>query len=102
LFLNSKHHITEAGHKLEDILVVYAILHSLSHSNIWDIVKQNLLDKGKGPTLDILTIKLIFVYDYFEYDCFSNKKDKKAKYDQIAFFTKYHKWSLICDWALIL
>jgi len=39
LFLNLKHHITEASHKLEDILIVHAILHSLPHSNIWDIIK---------------------------------------------------------------
>jgi len=33
-FLNLKCRITEAGHKLEDILVVHAILYSLPHSNI--------------------------------------------------------------------
>jgi len=38
-FLNLKRHITEAGHKLDDILVVHAIFHSLPHLNIWDIVK---------------------------------------------------------------
>jgi len=38
-FLNLKHHITKARHKLDDILVVYAILYSLPCSNIWDIVK---------------------------------------------------------------
>ena len=38
-FLNLKGRITEAGHKLEDILVVHAILHSLPRSNIWDVVK---------------------------------------------------------------
>jgi len=87
-FLNLKCHITEAGHKLEDILVVYAILHSLPCSNIWDIVKWNLLDKGKGLTLDVLTAELISVYDYSEHDRLADKKDKKAKSDQIALFTK--------------
>jgi len=38
-FLNLKRCITEAGHKLDDILVVHAILYSLPYSNIWDIVK---------------------------------------------------------------
>ena len=88
-FLNLKCCITEAGHKLEDILVVHAILYSLSCSNIWDVVKQNLLDKGKGLTLDIFTAELISVYKYFEHDCFADKKDKKAKSDQIALFTKF-------------
>jgi len=49
-FLNLKHYITEAGLKLDDILVVYAILYFLPCSNIWDIVKQNLLDKEKVLT----------------------------------------------------
>jgi len=38
-FLNLERCITEAGHKLDDILVVHAILYSLPYSNIWDIVK---------------------------------------------------------------
>jgi len=87
-FLNLKHHITEASHKLEDILVVYAILHSLPRSNIWDVVKQNLLNKGKGLILDVLTVELISVYNYSEHDRLANEKDKKAKSDQIALFTK--------------
>jgi len=87
-FLNLKHCITEAGHKLEDILVVHVILHSLPCSNIWDVVKWNLLDKGKGLTLDILTAELISVHDYSEHDCLADEKDKKAKSDQIALFTK--------------
>jgi len=55
-FLNIKHCITKAGHKLDNILVINAILHSLSCSNIWDIVKHDLLDKGKSLTLNILTM----------------------------------------------
>ena len=87
-FLNLKRRITEAGHKLEDILVIYAILHSLPRSNIWDVVKRNLLNKGKGLTLDVLTVELISVYDYSEHDHLADEKDKKAKSDQIALFTK--------------
>jgi len=87
-FLNLKHHITEAGHKLEDIYIVHAILHSLPCSNIWDIVKQDLLDKGKGLTLDVLTAELISVHDYSEHDRLADEKDKKAKSHQIALFTK--------------
>jgi len=33
-------------------------------------------------------VELISVYDYSEHDCFADKKDKKAKSDQIALFTK--------------
>ena len=67
-FLNLKCRITEAGHKLDDILVVHAILYSLPCSNIWDVVRHNLLDKGKGLTLDILTAELISVHDCSKHD----------------------------------
>jgi len=33
-FLNLKHYITKAKHKLDDIFVVHAIFHFLSYSNI--------------------------------------------------------------------
>jgi len=79
--LNLKCYITKAGHKLDNILIIHAILHSSPHSNIWDIVKWNLLDKGKGLTLDILTAELISVHDYTEHDCLADKKEKKAKSD---------------------
>jgi len=51
-FLQLRHCITESGQKLKDIHIVYAILLSLPCSGIWDVVKQNLLDKGSGLTLN--------------------------------------------------
>jgi len=83
-----KHYITEARHKLDDILVVHAILHSLPHSNIWDIVKQNLLDKGKVLTLDLLSAELISVYDHAEHNHQANKNEKKSKSDQMLLLAK--------------
>jgi len=41
-FLNLCYRIIEAGEKLDDIHIVHAILLSLPHSSIWDIIKQNL------------------------------------------------------------
>jgi len=87
-FLNLKRHIAEAGHKLDDILVVHAILHSLPCSNIWDIVKRNLLDKGKALTLDLLSAELISVHDHAEHDCQANKNEKKSKSDQMLLLAK--------------
>jgi len=87
-FLNLKHRIVEAGHKLDDILVVHAILHSLPHTNIWNVVRRNLLDKGKGLTLDILSTELIFVHDYSECNCLANEKENMLKSEQTALFTK--------------
>ena len=87
-FLNLKYHIVEAGHKLEDILVIYTILYSLLHSNIWDIVKYNLLNKRKSLILDILTTELISVHKYSECDCLANKNNKKVKSKQMVLLAK--------------
>jgi len=87
-FLNLKRCIVEAGHKLDDILVVHAILHSLPRTNIWDIVRRNLLDKGKGLTLDILSAELISVHDYSKRDCLADEKENMLKSEQTALFTK--------------
>jgi len=80
-FLNLKYHITEASYKLDDILIIHAILYSLSCSNIWDVIKQNLLDKGKDLILDILTVKLISVHNYAKHDYLADENEKKAKYN---------------------
>jgi len=87
-FLNLKRCIVEAGHKLNNILVVYAILHSFPRTNIWDIVRRNLLDKRKGLTLNILSAELISVHDYSEHDHLANKKENILKSEQMALFTK--------------
>jgi len=87
-FLNLKCCVTKAGHKLDDILVVHAIFHSLPYSNIWDIVKQNLLDKGKVLTLDLLSAELISVHDHAKCDHQANKNKKKSKSDQMLLLAK--------------
>ena len=87
-FLNLKHHIVEAGHQLDDLLVTHAILHSLPYTNIWDIVRCNLLNRRKGLILDILTAELISVHDCSEHDCLADEKEKMLKSEQMALFTK--------------
>ena len=87
-FLNLKRRIIEAGHKLDDILVIHAILYSLPCTNIWDIVRCNLLDKEKGLTLDILSAELISVHNYSKHDCLANEKENMLKSEQMALFTK--------------
>lgn len=88
-FLNLKRYITEAGHKLDNILIIHAILHSLPCFNIQDIIKQNLLDKGKSFTLDILTVELISVHNYAKHDYSADENKKKAKSNQVVLFTKF-------------
>jgi len=87
-FLNLCHRIIEAGKKLDDIHVVHAILLSLSYSSIWDVIKQNLLDKGKALTLDMVSAKLISVHDCNERDQVIEETKKKTKAEQLALFVK--------------
>ena len=76
-FLQLCHCITESGQKLEDIHIVHAILLSLSCSGIWDVVKQNLLDKGSGLTLNAVTVKLLSVSDCIKRERQLDESEKK-------------------------
>jgi len=87
-FLQLRHRITESGQKLEDIHIVHAILLSLPHSGIWDVVKQNLLDKGSGLTLNTVTAELLSVSDRIERERQLDKSKKKQKTDQLALLAK--------------
>ena len=49
-FLHLRCRINDSGQTLDDIHIIHAILFSLPCSSIWDIVKQNLLDKGTELT----------------------------------------------------
>jgi len=89
-FLNLCHHIIEAGEKLDNIYVVHAILLPLPCSSIWDVIKQNLLDKGKALTLDIVSTKLISVHDHNEHDQVVEETKKKAKAEQLALLQLAH------------
>jgi len=80
-FLHLCRCITESGQKLEDIHTVHAILLSLSHSDIWNVVKQNLLDKGSGLTLNGVTAELLPVSDCIEREHQLDESEKKQKTD---------------------
>ena len=87
-FLNLHHHIIEVGQKLEDIHLIHPMLLSLPCLTIWDIVKQNLLDKRKILTLDMVTAELIAVTDWNKWDHQAEETEKKAKAEQLALFVK--------------
>ena len=87
-FLQLHRCITESGQKLEDIHIVYAILLSLPRSGIWDVVKQNLLDKGSGLTLNAVTANLLSVSDHIERERQLDESEKKQKADQLALLAK--------------
>jgi len=52
------------------------------------IVKQNLFDKEKVLTLDLLSAELISVHDHAEHDCQANKNEKKSKSNQMLLLVK--------------
>ena len=87
-FLNLYCHIIKAGQKLENIHLIYAMLLSLPHLTIWDVIKQNLLNKRKTLTLDMITTKLIAITNQTKQDCQAKKTEKKAKAEQLALFAK--------------
>jgi len=76
-FLQLRHRITDSGQKLEDIHIVHAILLSLPRSGIWDVVKQNLLDKGSGLTFNAVTAELLSVSDHIERERQLDESEKK-------------------------
>jgi len=87
-FLNLHCCIIKADQKLNDIHLIHAMLLSLSCLTIWNIVKQNLLDKRKILTLNMMTAELIAVTNQNEWDCQAKKTEKKAKAEQLALFAK--------------
>jgi len=80
-FLQLHHHITESGQKLENIHIVHAILLSLPCSGIWDVVKQNLLNKDSGLILNAVIAELLSVSDCIERECQLDESEKKQKTD---------------------
>jgi len=62
-FLNLYYCIIKAGQKFEDIYLIHAIFFSLPCLTIWDVVKQNLLDKEKIIILNMVTADLIAIID---------------------------------------
>ena len=61
-FLNLKHCITEARLKLDDILVVHAILYFLPCSNIWVLLNKTSLIKRKClPLISLVLNSYLFM-----------------------------------------
>jgi len=52
------------------------------------VVKQNLLDKGSGLTLNAVTAELLSVSDRIERECQLDESEKKQKTDQLALLAK--------------
>ena len=70
------------------MIFIHTILLSLPCSSIWDIVKQNLLDKGIALNLDIVTAELLFVHDCTERKQHLEQTETKQKTDWLTLFVK--------------
>jgi len=51
-------------------------------------MKQNLLNKGTGLNLNIVTAKLLSVHHYIERECNIEETEKKQKAEKLALFAK--------------
>jgi len=87
-FLHLQHRINDSGQTLDDIHVIHAILLLLPRSGLWDIIKQNLLDKEMALTLDIVIAELLSVHNRTEREHILDETEKRQKYDQMALIAK--------------
>ena len=71
------HHINNSGQKLDNIHIVHAILLSLLQYRVYDVMKQNLLNKGTRFNLDIVTAKLLSVHHCIESVCNIEETEKR-------------------------
>jgi len=74
--------ITESSQKLKDIHIVHTIFLLLPRSGIWDVVKQNLLDKDSRLTLNAVTAELLSVSDCIQ------REHQLDETDQLALLAK--------------
>jgi len=73
---------------LDVIYIVYTILLSLLYSGVWDVVKQNLLDKDTILNLNIVITELSSVHDHIKKECNIKETEEKQKTEQLALFAK--------------
>ena len=78
-FLHLCHHINDSGQKLDNIYIVHVILLSLPQSGVWNVVKQNLLDKDTILNLNIVTAELLSVHNHIEREHNIEETEKKQK-----------------------
>ncbi len=87
-FLRVRQQIIEAREKLDETQVIHAILLSLPHTNVWDVVRQNLLDKGKNLTMEVVTAELVAVHERLLRDKQAEEVSEKVKADQLALLSR--------------
>jgi hypothetical protein len=63
-YLNICHRFIKAGHSVDEVTVINAMLLSLPRTATWEIVKQSLLYQGTNLTLEMVTTELVTVYEW--------------------------------------
>lgn len=62
-YLNVRRRFIEADHKVDDYVIINAILLSLPISPTWEVIKQNLLYRGNALTLDNVSAELMSAFE---------------------------------------
>jgi transposase InsO family protein len=62
-YLNIRRRFIEAGHHIDNSVIVNSLLLSLPHTPTWEVVKQNLLYNQSRLTLENVTAELLAVFD---------------------------------------
>ncbi|KAF7761189.1 transcriptional regulator family: Zinc finger, CCHC-type [Agaricus bisporus var. burnettii] len=62
-YLNIRHRFIEAGHRIDNNVIINSLLLSLPHTPVWEVVKQNLLYNQSRLTLKNVTAELLAVFD---------------------------------------
>ncbi|KAJ3557795.1 hypothetical protein NP233_g11654 [Leucocoprinus birnbaumii] len=78
-YLSIRRQFIEAGHRVDDVTVINALLLSLPHTPTWEVVKQNLLYKGPSLTIENVTTELASVYDRLMLEDTADGVNKKTK-----------------------
>ena len=78
-YMNIRRRFIEAGHRVDDITIVNALLLSLPRTPTWEVVKQSLLQQGQKLTLEAVTTELVMVHDRVVQEDIAEGVDKRFK-----------------------
>jgi len=77
------HQIVEGKGTMDDMMLAYAIFHSLSNGNIeWNVLKISLIEKGSSLTLSQATTSLNGLYDHMTHS--------RGRTEHLALVAKSH------------
>jgi len=78
-YINIRQHFIKAGHQVDNITIINALLSLLPHTPTWNVVKQTLLQQGQKLTLKMVTTELTMVYNYITQENIAEGTDKQFR-----------------------